>query len=70
MCTEIFNTVLNYYTLQGHKAHSVCVCVCPCVHEYTLKPCKSIGRTKFDRRTTSFKDDLLQYKPGKKNKFC
>ena len=32
MCTEIFNTVLNYYTLQGHKAHSVCVCVCAHVY--------------------------------------
>lgn len=37
------------------------VCVC------TLKPCKLIGRSKFDGNTVSFKDDLLCYKPEKKN---
>lgn len=36
------------------------VCVC------TLKPCKLIGRSKFDGNTVSFKDDLLCYKPEKK----
>ena len=46
------------------------MCVCPCVREYTLKPCKLIGTSKFDKKTMSFKDDLLQYKPGKEINFA
>lgn len=38
------------------------------VHVYTLKSYKLMGRSNFDGKTMNFKDDSLQYKPGKKNK--
>ena len=65
MCTEVFEHSIKLSYPPNIK-HTACVRVCPCVRECTLKPWKLIGRSKFDRKTVSFKDDFLQYKPGEK----